>query len=393
MIRSKRDILGPWFLGFSAILSIVSLTMLSPALPAMEIYFRTTPEMMQNLISMNMFISALFVLIFGALSQSYGRKFFYLIGISLLFFGALGSALSSSLLLLFLAQGVQSIGTSACSVIPLVILKEVYPGVRGTKILSAWGIIMPMAPAIAGSIGGVLTQMWSWHSIFILFALCASVLWVGISVVIGKSTSVTTHPPFSLKRHLHSFQALLLDKRYRSIAILPGLGFAGLSAYTTTAPFVFIEKNGMSPSGYGLLLFVTFFGMVGGSLFVRSFVERWALSRFIKWGVAVMILSGFFFVSAGLLNSMEPIGFSLIMMVYGLGFGMVLTSSTSLALDFCGDKKGHGAALLRCVQFIFIAGGVFIAGYIYNGSFLWAAFLILGFAGLSGLGVWKAKLK
>lgn len=387
----KREFWISWFLGFSAILSIVTLTMLSPALPSMAIYYHTVSETMQNLISMNMFISGFSVLIFGSLANSLGRKRLYLIGVGLLGSGALASAFSTNLTLLFLFQGIQSMGSSACSVLPLVIVKELYPGVRGTKILSVWGIILPMAPALAGFLGGALTEFLSWRAVFFLLVLGAGVLSVGIKIFLPESRSLSKTSGFSVRSHLHAYKSLLLNRQFIKIALLPGLGFAGLSAYTATAPFVFIRGEGMAPSDYGLYLFITFFGMLCGSLFVRSFVERWSLYNFVRWAVFVMIGAGGLFLLAASLHSRDPILYSVIMMLYGMGFGALLTSGTSLSLDLAGERKGHAAALLRCLQFTFISGGTFIAGYLYQGTFLRASFLVLGFAVLSGVGFWRAK--
>lgn len=376
----KKDLWISIFLGFSVFLAISSQTMLSPALPAMEAFFHTTPKAIQNLIGMNMFISGVSVLLFGALSYSLERKRLYLFVVGLLGIAAIASALCSHLFLLFVFQGAQAIGASACSLLPLVIVKDIYPGMRGTKIFSVWGIIMPLAPALGASVGGFIVEYFTWQAIFLILALGSGILWMGLFLYLPASLSLSKSEPFSFTGHLNSYKKLLTHRRFLGTALLPGLGFGGLSAYTATAPFVFIQEHGVSPSDYGLFVCVVFFGMMGGSFGVRAFVETWPLKLFVKGAVWIMMGAAVLFLSAAWLHPQDLVLYAAIMMVYGCGLGIVLSAGTSWALDLARSSKGHAAALLRGIQFVCISGGTFLASDLYQGSFAKTSFLILGCA-------------
>ncbi len=286
----------------------------------------------------------------------------------------------------------QAIGGSGCSVIPLAMIKHAYPGIKGTKILALWGMILPMTPGIAGLMGGNVTEYFSWRGIFFLLVAGSFVLWMGISAFVIETRSVENQKVFTIRSQIKAFGEVLRNRRFLVVALLPALGFAGLSIYNATSPFIFIAQLGLTPFVFGFYLFITLSGTFFGSLVVRLMAHKWALGSFVRIGICLILLGAAIFVALCFYSPKFPILYALGMMVYALGFGMMLSAALALGIDISGHRQGHAAGLMRAFQFLGIAGGVSLAGLIYQGSFVLPGIVILGIACLMGLGVWRSPL-
>ena len=184
-IAAAQDRLGrKGLVIFLALLSAfvpLSTDLYLPALPTMTKFFHV-PEYQTNLTLILFFIFySLATLIWGPLSDKYGRRPVLLAGLSIYAVAGGLCALSTDIYLLMFFRVVQAVGAGAASAVATAIVKDVYRGKRRESILALVQSMVVISPAVAPVIGALLLNLTSWRGVFVTQAL------LGLLVIAGAA--------------------------------------------------------------------------------------------------------------------------------------------------------------------------------------------------------------
>lgn len=384
----QPHIIIPFLAGVGAFLSAMSSSILLPALPSMQVYFKTRPEVMQTLVSMSFCTIAFFGIIYGSISQVWGRKRLLLGGLILITCASLINSFSWSLRCLFIFQILQGIGMAACSVLPLALIKDLYQGKKGAKIFAALGLMTPLAPALSPLCGGYITQYISWRGVYLVIALIGASLFFGIRSFVPETLDPDCKEAMCLRTQFKGYIALISNKSFMRIVLIACFSSMGVWVYYTTAPFVFIEALGVSTSHYGFYPLLTASGLLLGNFFLNRCLHRWSLATFIRIGSIFLVVSSIDFLIVTWLKCQSPFPYALMMLAYLFGFGIIYSAGASMAIDLSKKRKGYGAAFFRSAVLLFASMGTALAALVFKKTFLYPALLILFFASVVTLMVW-----
>jgi EmrB/QacA subfamily drug resistance transporter len=109
---------------------------------------------------------AVLLLTGAALGDRFGRRRFFVIGVSVFTAGSIGAALAPSIDLLNLARAVQGLGGAIVMPLTLTILSAAVPADKRGLALGAWGGISGLAVALGPVVGGAIVAGISWQWIF-----------------------------------------------------------------------------------------------------------------------------------------------------------------------------------------------------------------------------------
>ena len=358
-------------------LGSMSITIFTPALPTIESDFQCGTDKTQQLLSLNFGSIAISGIIYGALSESFGRRPLFLFGYLLFSAAAYLSFLAPSIDVLMTLQMLQGIGAGVGTTLSLAVIRDVYHGKKATKILSAIGIVMPLSPAFSPFIGGYLTDYFGWRSIFFVLGTAGFLLFLSLIGKFPETLQPSERKPFSLLNNLKGYGRTLKNSLFSRLMLLPCLGFAGLWAYSSAAPFFFIDTLGLSASAYGLYPIISVLGIVIGNGFVNRLVHIWPLTRFIQSGALLCLCSTLSLLYIVILNVLSPLCYALTMTVYCIGFGAIFSSSLTLAMEYTSHGKGFGAALIRAGQILSASIAVSTMGIIFKSTLFEPTLFIL----------------
>ncbi|QPK84381.1 multidrug effflux MFS transporter [Corynebacterium qintianiae] len=224
-----------------------------PGLPTLQADLGTTPVMAQLTITGFVLGMAVGNLLFGALSDSTGRKRPILIGSVFFLAASVLCAVAPSIELLIAARFIQGLAGGSTMVVARAVIPDVARGREAAKLFSALMAITGFAPAIAPVVGGVLLPAGGWRGVF----------WALVALNIAQIAVATFFLPETLPPERRSGNALrgLFPRIARCLArpafigymLASGLGFGALFSYIAASPLVLQSQLGVSPTTYSLI--------------------------------------------------------------------------------------------------------------------------------------------
>ncbi|MCH5463655.1 MFS transporter [Levilactobacillus tujiorum] len=177
MMKKTTALVGTMAIGI--FLCILDTTVMNIALPAIQNGLSTSLEQLSWALNLYTILFATLTIPLGRLADIYGRHRFYLIGLSLFLLGSLFSGLAGSVTWLIVGRGIQSLGAAIVFPASMTIGIQSVPMAKRTSAIATLGVTQGLAAAMGPTIGGVVTQFFSWRGIFLVnvpFTLLALVL-------------------------------------------------------------------------------------------------------------------------------------------------------------------------------------------------------------------------
>ncbi|MDE7153913.1 MAG: multidrug effflux MFS transporter [Muribaculaceae bacterium] len=342
------------FLIFIAILGAFSSLvndMYLPTIPKMVKEFHTTPSMTQMGLSMAMLGLGIGSVMWGSLSDRYGRKPILIISL-ILFVVATGvSLLSESIWFFISCRLVQGIGAGGGMVLSYSIPADRYEGRQLAKVMALVGAINGIAPAGSPLIGGFLADSVGWRGIFVVLLV------IGIGMLFWSMRTPESLPQSKrmtgkgLKEYVTAYMTLFRDRRFMIYVLLKAIGIGLLYAYISSATFIYQEHYGFSSMQFGMIFGANALAIAVGSTLVMKF-------RVLKTGLVAgsVLMSLFALGEAAVMYFALPFVWYEIMVVPMLvGCGMLFSSANSLGMEEGKSDAGTAGAILNVVKYIFAA--------------------------------------
>ncbi|WP_193040677.1 MULTISPECIES: Bcr/CflA family multidrug efflux MFS transporter [unclassified Pseudomonas] len=349
-------------LNLSALMSFASIStdMYLPALPAISRALHTDSAGVELTFSAFLIGFSLGQLIWGPISDRFGRKFPILIGMVLFIIGSVGCALSTTVTEMMVWRVVQALGACVGPVLSRAMVRDLYGREQSAKMLSTLILIMGVAPIAGPLVGGQILLLWSWPAIFWALAI------VGLVTLFSFGRLPESLPPKHRTREplRHTFATylqLIRDPRLIGYALSGGFFYGGAYAFIVGTPFAYIDFYQVSPQAYGWLFGVNIVGMmianfINGRLLSRMSSEQlfyrgaWTLAFF---GVvlSVCVLFGW----GGIWGLVIPIFFYMSMN------GLIVANSVAGALAFFPHRAGSASSLVGAMHY---GSGIFSAALV-----------------------------
>lgn len=322
-----------------------------PTIPAMMRQFHTTPSMTQMGLSMAMLGMGIGSVLWGSLSDHFGRKPILIISL-LIFAVSTGVALLSPDITFFVAvRLVQGFGAGGAMVLSTSIPADVFAGRQLGKLMGIVGAINGIAPAAGPLLGGFLADRVGWRGIFVVL------LAIGIGMTIWTTRTNETLPPARriaarrLSDYVKAYRTMLLNGRFMIYVIIKALGIALLYAYISSGPFIIQDHYHFSALTFGIIFGANALAIAAGAMLAPRF-------RIMKQAMVVGTV-GMFLLSLGMAAVMWyelPFwAYELVAVPLVLCLGMIFSSANTLAMDVGRADAGTSSAILGVVKYILAA--------------------------------------
>lgn len=361
-----------------------------PALPELARVFGAGPGTVQLTLSGYMLGMALGQLIYGPLSDRFGRRPVLLAGMVLFALTSLGCAFAPTAGALIGLRILQGLSAAAPSALSRAVVRDLYAGEAAAKTLAYMAAIMGATPVIAPLIGGELLLAFGWESTFL--AIGAMVVATGIAVLLmlpeTNTKPIDSIRPLALAQ---TYWRVAGSSIFRSYVFCGATCFGGLFAFISGSSFVLQDTFGLSPRGFAIAFALMVLGYIAGTLSSARVVGRLGLERTLGIGVALAASSGLAMAALAGLGTLAPalshpaalVGPQI---VYAMGLGFVLPQVMAGALTPFPQIAGTASAVLGFLQMSFSAAMGVLAGFLAGYGFLPLAVLIACLGTASALG-------
>ena len=343
-----------------------SIDMYLPAMPAIARDFDVTTATVQHSLSAFLVGFGIAPLIFGPLSDRFGRKPVLVSALAIYCLSSVCCALTTTMDNFLALRILQGIGGGGGPVLSRAIVRDLYGPANSARILSLIQAIVVMAPIIAPILGGYLLLWFGWQSIFWLL-VCYGALCVATMILSVKETNMHR----STRGVGHAFRGyahVLRDKRYIGYVLTSGFAFGSLFAFVAASPFVIIELFGIAPQHFGYLFGISALALSVGAGLNSHWVGRLGFHTMLVIGSSVMAFAGLLiyavahFEIGGLFGLFTPICCALAAVT------MIAPNAAVGAMENHPQRAGAASALLSALQFGFAALGGWLVGWLHDGS-------------------------
>ncbi len=326
----------------------LALNIFMPSIPGLVSDLATTTGMAQLTLTLYLAGTAVSQLIYGPLSDRFGRRPVLLTGIVIFILASILCAYSTSIEMLIIARLIQSFGGAAGMVLTRAIIRDMHDEKSGASVLGYVTMAWATAPMIAPAMGGYLDQVAGWRASFWALAIFGLVALVLAATCLPETNQ--TRGSKTGESRLAGYKRLLSNKKFlwltATLAFTSGIFFSFLGG----APFIMINVLGQSPLDYGLWFAAVAMGYIAGNFISGKFSKNTDTGKMITIGIVIATLATIIPFIAGLTNTLTPALFFIPMGLIALGNGITLPNATSATLSTDAKAIGSAAGLTGFIQ-------------------------------------------
>jgi MFS transporter, DHA1 family, multidrug resistance protein len=284
-------------------------------------------------------------LVWGPLSDRYGRRPVLLAGLALYVAAAVAAALAPGMTALIAARTFQGAAMGAAVMCARAIVRDLYEPAQGARMMSKGLTGLGLIAIFSPSLGGLAAQYAGWRAALVLTAVFG-VLALAFVALRYRETLVTHKlDALQIKPLLRAWRQILTHPTFLAWAALQTSAYSALFTFLAASSFVFLGVYGISPGMYGLVMCATSSAYVAGTFFCRWLLPRLGLRRSVMVAGALTLLGGTGVGVAALLGWHTPLAFLLPFLVLMVAHGVHQPTSQSGALGPFPHMAGTAAAM------------------------------------------------
>lgn len=379
-------------LGFVTAFAPLSIDMYLSSLPTLERYFFVDANTIQLTLASFFVGFSAGQLFYGPISDKYGRKLPLYFGISLFVAASLGCAMSSSVEWMIFFRFLQALGACSGGVIARAVVRDVFLPQDAAKIYSYLMLVTGLAPMLAPVFGGYILMHLGWKAIFLILAALGVISLFSIVFWLEESHAKNRTESIAIKNVANEYAKLLKHKYFMGYALSGGFAMAGMFAYITSSPFVFIDTFHLSVENYGILFGANAVVFVLSAQINARIVNKIDSSVIFDTAMAMLALSGIAMFAATLFEIGGIYGIILPLLCFMSSIGFIVPNATALAMAPFAANAGSASALLGTMQFSMAAGSSILLGALQKAALISMGSMIM-FCGVAALAVYIFVVK
>ncbi|WP_076593096.1 multidrug effflux MFS transporter [Herminiimonas arsenitoxidans] len=355
-------------LGLLSAIGPFAIDMYLPALPSIGQTLGASTSGVQASL-MAFFISlGIGQIIYGPISDMMGRKLPLYFGLILFAVCSVGCALAPDIQTLIVLRFLQGLGASAGMVIPRAVVRDLHTGHDAARLMSLLMLVFSVSPILAPLAGSFLIEWAGWRSVFWAVTVAAV-----MALVLLATSQEETRPPeqrvdSSVRSALQGYGLLLRDRHFLGLVFIGAFGISSFFAYLANSSFVLIDHYGLTPRQYSIAFAANAAAFIGVSQFTGRLSARFGLVPVVKVAVVGYALVMSLLLAINLIG-IDRLDVMLVMLFVGYGFlGLVVPTTSVLALEEHGAIAGTASALMGTLQFVTGALVMAFVGLFVDGS-------------------------
>jgi DHA1 family bicyclomycin/chloramphenicol resistance-like MFS transporter len=338
-----------------------SIDMYLPGFPAIAADLHTTvAHVALSLSSFFIGISA-GQLLYGPLLDRYGRKRPLYIGLSVYLLASIGCALCTSVDALIALRLVQAIGGCAGMVASRAMVRDLFPVKENAKIFSLLMLVIGVSPIIAPTLGGYVTAAFGWHYIFIILTIMSALILAAVHFALPESRKPDLTVSLLPAPIIKGFLSVFKEPQFYTYAFTGAIVAAGLYAYISGSPHVFMELYKVTERQYGWIFAGIALGLITCSQLNIFLLRRFKSEQIIRVALFCQTLAGITLVLGTAFHLLGLFSTIFFILIFLSCQGFVFPNSAALSMAPFSRNAGTASALMGGIQ---LAVGALTSGIV-----------------------------
>lgn len=316
-----------------------------PALPSLTAALGATMAQAQLTLSALLLAFGISQLVWGPVSDRFGRRPVLLIGVATYTVASAGSVLAGTIESLVLWRILQGAAMGAAVMCARALVRDLYSPELGARAISKGLSGLGVVVCVCMPLGGVLAEWLSWRVVLAVQALFAgTTLWI----LLTRFHETLARPnPHALQPGVlwRTWRDILRNRVFRAYALLTLASYAGLFTFLAASSFVFISLMGMSRIAYGGVMLVMAVSYLAGTFLCRRLLPRLGVHRTVLVGGGLSLVGGMGVGVVSLAGGDGPVAILLPFVLYMLGHGIHQPCGQSGAIGPFPQAAGAASAM------------------------------------------------
>jgi DHA1 family bicyclomycin/chloramphenicol resistance-like MFS transporter len=330
----------------------VALHIFVPALAAAAADLGTTPVAAQLTITLYLVGLACGQLVYGPLSDRFGRRPVLIAGLSLYLAGLLLAIPAPSIEVLIVARVMQSLGACSALVLGRAMVRDVSTAADAARKIAILTMAMTLTPALAPAIGGLINGALGWRAVFVVLAAVVA----GLGALVVLTLPETNRRPMALPgvaAVAGAYLRLMQAPAYRAYVVAGACAGTSLYAFLAVAPFLLVDRLGRSTQEVGLDCLIVVAGMVLGSGIAGRLAGRVPIRRAAKVGNGICLAAALALLVVDRTGQLTVVTLLAPLVLYAVGIGLLGPNAVAGLMNVDPHAAGSASSLYGFMQMAF----------------------------------------
>ncbi len=350
-----------------------------PSLPSLETYFSSSKAAVGLSFSIYLFGITIGQLLYGTLSDHFGRKMTLIFGLSLFVIASIACIYSTHIVTFIIWRFIQALGACASMVIWQAMVIDKFDTDKTHQIFAIVFPMLALSPALAPTIGGVIITLSSWQMIFITLGLIGLILFFCVIFFIKETIKKTsqTKGNFHWQDIKIKYLTLLRSPIYMGYVCTLGLTSGAYFCYLTASPFI-LKQMGYNAMYIGLSYIPQTIAFMIGGFISKKVVDYFGLKIMTYCLYAFVLFAAILFCATVIFPLHHALQIIIPFSVMALLNGILYPRGMSLALNYLPALAGTAAGLAGSVQaFIAFVSTSILASLLFMGVVSMSVIIVL----------------
>ena len=359
-----------------------------PALPAIRAEFGAELSQAQLTLSALLLAFGSSQLVWGPLSDRFGRRPILLWGLATFTLAGLGCVLASSMSALIVWRALQGAAMGAVVMCARAIVRDLYTPETGAGVMSKAFTGLGLLACISAPLGGLLTDLFSWHAALALVMGFGAITLALVFLTFKETVHRKNPQALQVKVLAKTWWHIVRHPTFVAFTAVSTASYGGLFTFLASSSFVFIGLIGLARWQYGLLLFSMAFTYILGTLLCRRLLVRFGVAYTVAIGGTLSLAGGSWLLLDAWLGWQTLLGlmgpFYLFVLAHGIHQPCGQSGAVGPFPKAAGAASALGGFLMMVAAF---ATGLWL-GAIKDGSALPMAMSIAFWSAMTALSAW-----
>lgn len=307
-------------------------------------------------------------MIYGPLLDKYGRKKPLYIGLAVYLLTSVACAYAPTANALIGIRFLQALGSCAGMVASRALVRDIFPVEENAKIFSLLMLVLALSPIVAPTLGGYMTSLFGWQSIFFVLASIAAVTLLLVYFKLPEGRKPETSLSLLPRPIINGFLEVARVPQFYTYAFAGAIASSGLYAYIAGSPFVFMELYHVSDKQYGWIFAFIAMGLITASQVNTLLLRKYSSEQIIKATLFCQCLAGIALVLGTWFHLLGLFSTIFLIWVFLSTQGFAFPNSSALCLAPFSKNAGTASALMGAIQLGIGAVSTALVSILNNGT-------------------------